>query len=166
MRLISCILLAVICVSCGRDEAPGRDTSRPGFAAVFAPAGCYRSATSVLGRTTPLAGRTSVAPGWLRFETSTGADSGGLQLIDADGAAFRASWRRLSRDSVEISGFDDFMRIGLRVAHSDSALTGTGLLTSDAEVHRDAAGRLEPLRREWKLDARRSSCDSIPAVAS
>jgi hypothetical protein len=47
---------------------------------------------------------------------------------------------------------------------SDSTLAGSGLVTSDADVQRDAQGRLEPLRKEWNVTARAAACDAIPAA--
>ena len=176
IHLIAVAVLATL--ACSREErgATGDTaaavTTREG---TFALAECYRSPASVMGRTTPLAGRTSVAPGWVRFAPPpavTGqavpvwpTDSGVAQLVDADGADFQAQWRRLGGDSVEIRGFNDFMQITLRGAVSGGSLAGAGLVTSDADVQRDSAGRLEPLRREWQLTARAAPCDSLPQVA-
>ena len=139
------------------------DTAAAKAQAVTSPV-CYRSPTSVMARTTPFEGHSSVAPGWLRFETSSGRDSGTLRLVDADGAALHATWRRSTADSLEIRGFDDFMRVEMRVMRSDSALAGTGLLTSDADVQRNAAGKLETLRREWAVRAVAAPCSGVPAV--
>jgi hypothetical protein len=151
-------LLAV--AACGeKTRAP--DSATRGAAPAIAIAECYQSATSVMGRTKPLDGHTAVAPGWLRFDLSA-SDSGTLQLIDADRATFDARWRRTTSDSIEVRGFDDFMQIELRALVSDGALRGSGLVTSDADVQRDAAGRLEPLRREWPLSARATSCAGVP----
>jgi hypothetical protein len=175
---ISLIVVAALgCVACSRERDVPHDSAAPATSreASFALAECYRSPASVMGRTTPLTGRTSVAPGWLRFASSPGIaggvapasppDSGMTQLIDADGADFQTQWRRVGRDSVEIRGFNDFMQITLRAAVADSTLEGSGLVTSDADVQRDSAGRLEPLRREWRLTARATACDGIPQVA-
>jgi hypothetical protein len=118
-----------------------------------------------MGRTTPLDGHTAVAPGWLRFDLS-GADSGTAQLIDSDGAKFDARWRRTSGDSIEVRGFDDFMQIELRALVSEGALRGSGLVTSDADVQRDATGRLVPLRREWVLGARATPCAGAPTPSA
>lgn len=140
------------------DSTVSRATARPTLAE------CYRSPASVMGRTTPLAGHASVAPGWLRFDSSAGPDSGTARMIDADGARFEARWRRMPGDSIEIRGFDDFMQIELRALVADSALRGSGLVTSDADVQRDAAGRLEPLRREWQLRAGAAPCGEAPTL--
>ena len=160
------VVTVLACAACGGETARGADDtateSRPVARALTE---CYRSPASVMGRTTPLAGRTAVAPGWLRFDSGAGTDSGTVQLIDADGADFQARWRRIAADSVEIRGLNDFMEITLRAEVADSALAGSGLVTSDADVQRNAAGQLEPLRREWALTARAAPCDGVPAVA-
>lgn len=168
---------ALASAACTRDSAdtPADTTPSATRDTTFVLAECYRSPASVMGRTTPLAGRTTVAPGWLRFGPAPGVtgqavppwppDSGAAQLVDGDGAEFQAQWRRVGGDSVEIRGLNDFMQIALRVAVADSMLAGSGLVTSDADVQRDSAGRLEPLRREWALTARAASCDGIPQIA-
>ena len=161
-HLRSLCLLAL--VACGGEKTPASDSAARQPAPLTAIAECYQTSTSVMGRTKPLDGHTAVAPGWLRFDLST-SDSGTVQLIDADGAKFGARWRRTTGDSVEVRGFDDFMQIELRAIVSDGALRGSGLVTSDADVQRDAAGRLEPLRREWALSARATSCADAPAPA-
>ena len=156
--------MLVLLATCDRANRDGPDSpvARAPERAVLAE--CYRSPASVMGRTTPLAGHSTVAPGWLRFDSSATADSGAARIVDADGASVETRWRRMSGDSIEISGFDDFMAIELRAVLADSALRGTGLVTSDADVQRDAAGRLEPLRREWPLRARAASCSEAPAL--
>ena len=173
--IVAAVLVTAACTREGRDASGDTTPAATPSAATFALAECYRSAASVMGRTTPLAGRASVAPGWLRFGPPPAAvgqaapawppDSGAAQLIDTDGADFQALWRRIGADSVEVRGLNDFMQITLRAAVSDSTLAGSGLVTSDADVQRDSAGRLVPLRREWPLTARAASCDSLPTVA-
>jgi len=165
MRLLPVLALPGLLAlgACGDPAARRADsTSREPAAATLAE--CYRSPTSAMGRTTPLDGHTSVAPGWLRFDAAASGDSGAARIIDADGARFEARWRRTSGDSIEVRGFDDFMEIHLRAVVSDGALNGSGLVTSDADVQRDAAGRLEPLRREWPLSARAVACSEAPAL--
>ena len=156
---------ALACAACER-AAPREAAERVQTpVTALSPTGCYRSPASVLGRTTPLDGHSSVAPGWLRFEPGAASDSGGARLVDADGGFFEARWRRAAGDSIEIHGADDFMRIAVRVALVDSTLTGAGDLTSDAELQRDSSGQLQPLRRSWELRAVAASCDSIPRPA-
>ena len=157
------------CAACDRG-APrdARDTGDTGDTSprAIAPTGCYRSPASVLGRTTPLDGHSSVAPGWLRFDRAAAGDSGTVRLVDADGGFFEARWRRGPADSIAIEGADDFMRLAVRVALMDSVLSGAGDLTSDAELQRDSSGQLQPLHRMWGLLAAAVSCDSIPKPAS
>jgi hypothetical protein len=152
--------------ACGDQNGRATDSAARLPAPRVAIAECYRSPASAMGRTRPLDGHTAVAPGWIRFDLSGGTDSGTAQLIDADGAKFDARWRRTSGDSIEVRGLDDFMQIHLRALVSDSTLRGSGLVTSDADVQRDAAGRLEPLRREWALGARATSCTGAPVPSA
>lgn len=160
------LLLAATIASVACDQrSSGHDTT--GRAAPSAPAlaaTCYQAPSSILGRTVPLDGHTTIAPGWLRFADSSVADSGTVQLIDADGATFQAAWRRTNGDSLLIHGRDDFMEITLRARARDESITGTGLVTSDADVQRNAAGQLEPLRREWAIAARVAPCADAPAA--
>ena len=117
-----------------------------------------------MGRDSPLTGRTSTAPGWIRLE-SAGADSGTALLVDGDGAGMGATWRRSAGDSIGILAFDDFLRVALNVVPSSAGLAGSGLATSDAELVRDSAGRMRDLRREWTVAARPVTCDSVPPRA-
>jgi hypothetical protein len=128
-----------------------------------APAACYRAAASVLGRRAGAA--TSPDPahaGWLRLEGRPGADSGDARLVDEDGAALGARWRRAAGDSMVVVGFDDFLRVELRLVKAGGALTGSGLVTSDAQIERDSAGRARALRRRWAVAARRAACERMP----
>jgi hypothetical protein len=163
MHGLALIVVVIICMACERSS-PRDDSSAPGASAArHSIDGCYRSPSSVMGRTTPLTGRPSVAPGWLRFD-GTGPDSGGVGLTDADGAAIEGRWHRATGDSIEIRARNDFMDVTLRVATADTILAGSGLLTSDVDLRRNAAGALEPLRREWRLAATTASCDSMPTA--
>jgi hypothetical protein len=165
-KLSVLVSVAVSVASCERAAPrPARDTTPQARVAAPAVESCFRSATSVLGRTTPLTGHGSVSPGWLRFGSAPVEDSGTVQLVDADGATFPARWRRIAADSIEIRGRDDFMEVSIRAAVSDTAIAGTGVLTSDADVQRNAAGQLEPLRREWRLSAPSAPCGGVPAAA-
>ena len=149
----------------GGDAAPGDSASRGDSVRTDAAAAvCFRADRSVMGRESPLTGRASTAPGWIRLD-SPGADSGAALLIDADGAAMDASWKRAGGDSLAVLAFNDFLRVTMSVARADTALSGTGLATSDAELVRDSAGRLRDLRREWAINARAALCDSLPPRA-
>ena len=152
------------------DSAPAREprggAATPGTAASAARGNaCYRVTSSTMGRTSPLAGKSATSPGWLILAAGTTPDSGAARLIDADGAAMAGTWVRSATDSVRILAFDDFLRVTIAAASTDSALRGTGVATSDAELVRDSSGRLRDLRREWSVDGRRAACDSVPAIS-
>ena len=103
--------------------------------------------------------------GWLRLSGSPAADSGEARLVDADGGALGATWRREIADSVHVVAFDDFLRVELRLAMSDSAANGQAVATSDAALERDSAGEMREMRRSWVLTARRAPCDRMPVPA-
>jgi hypothetical protein len=148
----------------GQPRARGAESARADARpAVEVLAGCYRAPSSIMGRTNPLTGHGSVAPGWLQVHEHASADSGTVRLVDADGAAFAATWRRTAPDSIRVSGRDDFMEITIRARLRAGGISGQGLITSDADVQRNAAGQLEPLRREWSVSAQREPCDAVPA---
>jgi hypothetical protein len=101
-------------------------------------------------------------PGWLQLEGRGHADSGAALLVDADGKALHARWHRAARDSLRVVGFDDFLRVELRVAVRAEAVEGRGEAHSDAAAERDSAGRIVDLRRAWTLVALEVTCDSMP----
>lgn len=166
------IRLAVWCacagVACGqsgteRGESALPDTSstRPNTAPVVA--SCYRSSQSVLlGPITPKSRQNGKGPGWIRIEGFPAAESGASELIDANRAGLGGSWRRGSGDSVSMAAFDDFLRVELRLAVSDTAVMGEAVARSDADVERDSAGNLRDFRRDWVVRAARAPCDSMP----
>jgi hypothetical protein len=158
-----CIILGA-CVR--RDADPANDSARRQDSAGAIASVCYRDSTSVMGRTTPLTGKPSPGPGWIQLDDASRADSGSALLIDADGAAMPAGWRRTHPDSIRIRAFDDFLQISIDVMWSDASLNGTGLATSDAELVRDSAGRMRDLRREWIVAARTVACAAMPRPAS
>ena len=163
IRAMAVLLAATtFAVACERSSRGDDTTARATPSAPPLASACYQAPASILGRTAPLAGHTTVAPGWLRFADSSAADSGTVNLIDADGARFVATWRRTNGDSLIVHGRDDFMEVTLRTRVGDGSITGTGLVTSDADVQRNAAGQLEPLRREWAITARVASCADAP----
>ena len=125
---------------------------------------CYRSAVSVL--LGPSRGGTSEgrAPGWIRLER-VGADSGMAHLTDTGGAGLITPWQQAEGDSVHLAGFDDFLRVEMRLAATEARATGRAVATSDAAAERDSAGRPTDLRREWPVDAVRAPCDSMPVRA-
>jgi hypothetical protein len=123
---------------------------------------CYSTSASVLGRAP---GTAAPAPpnvrGWIRFDgwSTTGADSGSSRLADSDGRSLTARWRRVGADSVAIVGFNDFVRVEMRVQVSAERLSGNAIATSDAAVTRDSAGRQGSFRRPWAIDAVNRPCD-------
>jgi hypothetical protein len=124
---------------------------------------CYHAGESVLARQP---GTVAEGPpgltGWIRFDPGSSADSGAARLIDSDGRSLGATWRRSSPDSVTITGFDDFLRVEMRLARSDSVVSGAARAHSDAALERDSTGKQVEFRREWTVTARRTSCDGIP----
>jgi len=122
---------------------------------------CYRSPESVLlGPIDTASRQNGKPPGWLWIRGLPAADSGAVELVDAEGATLRGSWRRASPDSLSVVAADDFLRVQLRLAFSDSTVAGEAVAMSDADVERDASGRLRDFRREWTFTAARAPCDS------
>lgn len=66
--------------------------------------------------------------------------------------------------SIVLRAGDDFLQIEMRLAVTDSLITGSALARSDAALERDASGDLSDLRREWALRADRVPCDSMLAT--
>ena len=125
---------------------------------------CYSAPTSMLGR---LAGSAAPAPrgvtGWLRIDrlSQTGGDSGSARLADSDERSLGATWRRIGGDSIVVVGFDDFVRVEMRVAATRDRLTGSAVARSDAALSRDSAGRVTPFERRWRIDAVGQPCDGM-----
>ena len=170
VRALALVPMVVLTVAaCAGGGAGDEDTSAAdtGAAAssMVAEARCYRSDVSVLlgpSRSGTSEGR---APGWIRLE-GLGADSGMARLTDTGGAGLQAQWRRVEGDSVHLAGFDDFLRVEMRLAPTDSRVSGRAVATSDAAAERDSAGRSQDLRREWSVAATQAPCDSMPAAAN
>ena len=124
---------------------------------------CYLDGQSVLARRpNSLAPGPADLRGWVELEGLGVADSGPARIIDSDGAALGAGWRRGDRDSILVEAFDDFMRVELRLLLSERGATGSALATSDAAFERDSAGNAQDFRRSWRVAARRAPCDSLP----
>ena len=123
---------------------------------------CYRSSHSVLLGPITKSRQNGHGPGWLRVEGIQAADSGAGELVDATRAGLSGLWRRGPSDSVSITAADDFLRVELRLAISDSFAVGPAMALSDADLERDASGQLRTFRRGWVLRATRASCDSMP----
>lgn len=122
-------------------------------------ASCFTADGSVLARS-------STAPsinGWIRLERFA-SDSSAATLVDSDGFALDATWFRRA-DSVMVSGFNDFVRIDMRLSVSASSASGTLRAHSDAALERDSSGRLVEFRRSTDIRLRKASCDSMPARA-
>ena len=134
---------------------------RPIIAAGPVERSCFRTATSILARKPG-----TVAPGpagltgTLLLEGLT-ADSGAARLVDSDGRALGARWRRFGRDSILVVGFDDFMRVEMRLGTTDRTLRGAAVATSDAATERDSTGRMVSFRRAWTITTRPASCGEL-----
>lgn len=149
--------------------SPGSGREQPGESALsLDPTGdsaavCFESDQSVLARA-----RNSAAPGpgdlrgWLRLERYGAADSAGAMLVDSDGFALGATWRRGNADSIEVAGFNDFVRIDIRLRQSDSGARGSLRASSDAALERDSSGTLHEFRRASSITFRRAPCDRMP----
>src|SRR5688500_7706418 len=159
-RLIGPVMLAASACAPGEQRASD-SAARSSDAAPGTSAECYVSASSVLGReAAPARGLVSeqVAPpdtirGWLRLERDTGADGGSARLVDSDGAALGATWRRIGGDSLVVTGFDDFLRVELRLASGADSVRGSAVASSDAAFDRGSDDRLVEYRREWAVTA-------------
>jgi hypothetical protein len=150
-------------VNSARLTAVGSTTAAP----VVAVTRCFVTPESVLARKP-----NTVAPGpadltgWIRLDPGSTPDSGPARLIDSDGRSLGATWRRVAPDSLVVVAFDDFIRVEMRVAVRDSAVTGTATAHSDAALERDSAGRLGEFRRRWPVAARHAPCHAGPRAAS
>ena len=124
---------------------------------------CFRSAASVLLGPATVSGQQGQGPGWIRIEGGLGSDSGTAALRDAEARTMLATWRRSPGDSIDVVAFDDFLRVELRLAVSETMASGIGSSHSDAALERDSAGNMQDLRRSWVLSAPAVACDSMPA---
>jgi hypothetical protein len=153
VHLAGAIVTLVAAAACHRgDTADGGASSH-----------CYTSPTSALGRVPNDAGGVPVGPGWVRLDGPR-ADSGSALLLDADGGSLAARWRRAGGDSLNVVGFDDFLRVELQVQRSDAGLRGTAHATSDAALERDSTGTMRAMDRRLEFTARLTTCDSMPRV--
>ncbi len=126
---------------------------------------CFVASRSVLARApgTVAAGSANLR-GWIRLERFAGGDSAGAQMIDSDGFALDASWRRVV-DSIAVSGANDFVTIEMRLRVTDSVARGTMTASSDAALERDSAGKLREFRRTGPIRLAQAACDSMPSPA-
>ena len=158
--------------ACSSSESGENDSARRTAAAADTSTGagssearCYRSDVSVLLGPSRAGTSEGTPPGWIRLE-GLGADSGMARVMDANGAGLMAQWRRVEGDSIHLAGFDDFLRVEMRLAATDARVSGRAVATSDAAAERDSAGRSQDLRREWSVTAAPAPCDSMPAGAN
>ncbi len=156
-----CFLIPLALIGCDRPaERPERAPSASGRQALAVR--CYRSEASVLLGPIVARGQQGKGPGWIRVD-GLGADSGRAALRDADTKTMLASWKRATGDSIDVTAFDDFLRVELRIVASDTLASGVAAAHSDAALERDSAGAMQDLRRNWVLSAPVVSCDSMPS---
>ena len=146
----------------GKREPSQRQDTAEASAPALREARCFRLANSVLLGPPTRTGQQGVGPGWIRFD-GYGADSGSGTLVDANHAGLHTVWRRANCDSVDVAGFDDFLRLDMSILVSDTLLAGTAHTASDAALERDAAGNVVDFNRRWSINASRASCDSMPS---
>ena len=166
-------LLLLSALGCARGESPdtpGTDSAATDLAADDSAVRCFESPQSILGRhiaSSDPASRSAPATGsgWVKLVGPAAADSGEARLVDGDGSALGAAWRRAAGDTVLVTGFDDFLRVELRMTLAGGAASGSAVATSDAALERDSTGILRDMRREWSIAARRAPCDSMPIPA-
>lgn len=163
-RALLSLALPVVLGACNQaDERPERAPAQAGRQAGVGASVCYRSTSSVLLGPLTAGGQQGQGPGWIRIDGGLSADSGAASLRDANTSTMQGQWRRVAGDSVAVTAFDDFLRVELRLAASDSVASGIGSSHSDAALERDSAGTMQDLRRSWVLTAPAAPCDSMPA---
>jgi len=162
--LVACILSAA-CTKDQRDALP--DTTSPaiptiGILSRDSAATCYVANRSVLARApgTPAAGPANLR-GWIRLDAFSAGDSAPARLIDSDGFAIDARWRRVA-DSIVVTGANDFVTIEMRLRVTDSVATGSMRASSDAALERDSGGKLLEFRRNATIRLVQAACDSTP----
>ena len=167
-RLIRAVYVLSLAFACrdARDHVPSNDSvaqvavsaSQPGSVPV-----CFVANTSVLARPTGAGSPATNLSGWIRLDRFS-SDSANATLVDSDGFALDASWMRVA-DSILVAGFNDFVRIDLRIHIVDSTARGTLRAHSDAALERDSAGQLREFRRTVPMRFRQAPCDSMPSPA-
>lgn len=103
--------------------------------------------------------------GWIRLESFGVRDSAAARLVDSDGFALDAAWRKAGADSIVVEGFNDFVRIELRLRRATSGARGILHASSDAALERDSSGKLREFRRDGAIRFRNAPCDTMPALA-
>ncbi len=155
-RVLDRLVAAALLVSCQQADL-NRGDSAPGASAN---ARCLVAPRSVLARTL----EPDSVRGWIMIDSSAASDSAPARLIDSDGYALDARWRR-SGDSFVVAGFNDFVRLEFRIELSTSGAQGSFTATSDAALERDSTGSLREFRRTGVMTFMNASCDSMPAAA-
>jgi len=143
------------------DSPAGVDTAR----VTLDETRCYRSPHSVLLGPRVAQRNNGHPPGWIRLDSIRTQPEGPAQLVDATRAGLGAQWHRQGGDSLRIAAADDFLRVELLVSLRPDSLHGRATAFSDADVERDSADQLGPVRRSWELRAVRASCDSMPRTS-
>lgn len=160
------VLLLLGCTQ-GRDPATRPDSTAAAAAAALrqdSVAACFAGDRSVLARAPGSVGApASKIDGWIRLDQFT-SDSASAKLIDSDGFTLDAVWRR-NADSLVVAGFNDFVRIEMRLRVVGSAARGTLTAHSDAALERDSAGKLREFSRSGTIRFRQAPCDSMPKEA-
>jgi hypothetical protein len=103
--------------------------------------------------------------GWIRLDQFGTTDSARAVLVDSDGFALDAAWRRHGPDSFVVAGFNDFVRVEMRLQRTESGARGSMRAHSDAALERDSSGRLRELDRTSTLRLSGAPCDSMPVPA-
>jgi hypothetical protein len=168
VRVAALCAIALLASGCGRNEGPGKEAESAVGVSATAPgdsvAACYVADQSVLARDGGTAGTPALPlSGWIRLDLRD-HDSASAKFVDSDGFAIAGVWRR-NADSVVVAGFNDFVRIELRLRIQDSVAHGTLLAHSDAALERDSLGKLREFVREGTIQLRESPCDSMPREA-
>lgn len=158
MRCRSAMIALPVLVSCQRGDVD-RDDLRSGSAPSRA-ASCLVTSQSVLARTLP----PDSVRGWIMIDSASASDSAAARLIDTDGYALEARWRRVG-DSLVVAGFNDFIRLEFRMEISAGGARGSFHASSDAALERDSTGELREFRRRGEMAFRAANCDSLPAIA-
>lgn len=167
-RILAGCILSAACANDQRDRST--DTTSPaiptiGILSRDSAATCYVANRSVLARApgTPAEGPATLR-GWIRLEAFSAGDSALARLIDSDGFAIDAWWRRAA-DSIVVRGANDFVTIEMRLRVTDSVASGSMRASSDAALERDSAGQLREFRRNSTIRLVRAACDSTPTPA-
>lgn len=168
---IPALFACMLCGACAKDQrASSSDTTTPGIPTIGiltrdSAATCFVADRSVLARApnTPAAGPAGLR-GWIRLDRFNDGDSAAARLIDSDGFAIDASWRRVA-DSIVVRGANDFVTIEMRLRVADSVAHGSMHASSDAALERDSAGKLREFRRNSTIRLARAACDSTPNPA-